>query len=147
MYARIRAGSAAAVFAAALLASAPARATRLDLGLGAGYWFDQSAVFDANLALRAGVAGPLSVGGRVGAMIATGPVQVGVPIDLLLRVSLGRGYLEGAAGPWILFGQSAPIRAHAGFGFGIQAGAVSVGLEIGWLDPRPQLGLRVAFAL
>ncbi len=147
MHARIRAALAAAVIAAALLASAPARAARLDLGLGAGYWFNEGGVFDANLTLRGWVAGPLSVGGRLGAMIATNPAQLGVPIDLLLRVSVGRGYLEGTAGPWILFNQSEPIRAHAAFGFGIQASAVSVGLEIGWLDPDPQLALRVAFAL
>jgi hypothetical protein len=147
MHARIRAGLGAMAVLTALLASAPARATRLDLGLGAGYWFDQSALFDADLGLRANVAGPLSVGGRFGAMIASGPVQVGVPIDLLLHVSLGRGYLEGAAGPWLLFGESRPIRAHIGFGFGVRASAVSVGLEIGWLDPSPQLALRLAFAL
>ncbi len=148
MHARIRAGLGAVAILTALLASAPVRAARLDLGLGAGYWFEQSAVFDADLGLRANVAGPLSVGGRFGAaMIASGSVKVGVPIDLLLHVSLGRGYLEGTAGPWLLFGESRPIRAHIGFGFGVRASAVSVGLEIGWLDPSPQLALRLAFPL
>ena len=146
MHARIRAVAAAAAFAV-LLSSAPARATRFDLGLGASYWFNDKAVFDLNFALRAPVARQLSVGGRIGALLITTGPDLGVPADLLLRVTIGRAYLEGAVGPWILFGSYRHIRAHAGFGFGLQAGAVSVGLEVGYLHPSPLLSLRVAFAL
>jgi hypothetical protein len=146
MQARPRAVVAAA-FLGVILSSSAARAAQVDLGLGAGYWFENSGLFDVNIGMRAGVARSLSVGGRLGAFIATNPSELGIPVDLQLRVAVGHAYLEGMAGPWILFGGDPSIRAHVGFGFGLRARSVSVGIEVGWLDPDALLSLRVAFAL
>ncbi len=130
-----------------ILGAAPAKAVaHLEAGLGASYWFDRTGVFDLNLAVRGGIARHLSLGGRFGALIAT-PSTVGVPLDLQLRANVGRAYLEGMAGPWILFGTGTPVRAHAAFGFGLLAGFVNLGLEVGWLQSAPMLGFRLAFPI
>lgn len=134
-----------ALAAAALVTAAPASAA-LRFGLGADYWIYQGGEFNLTFAIDARLAEHFSVGGRFGAMVTTYPYTFGVPIDLDMRVHLGRLYLEGLVGPWILF--SEPIfRAHAAFGFGLQSGAVSFGLEVGYLHPSPMAGLRLAFRI
>ena len=79
---------------------------------------------------------------------ATGlPTRTGQEdLDLVLHAGFSRAYLEFLAGPWILFAHD-PVRAHIAAGFGLRARAVTVGLELGWLDPRAIIGLRVSFAL
>ena len=87
-----------------------------------------------------------SVGGRFGALFITPAPIVGIPVDLDLRVNIDRLYLEGLVGPWILF-TGAPLRAHAGFGFGLQTRSLSFGLEVGYLQPAAHVGLRLGFRL
>ncbi len=123
-----------------------AKAETYRLGLGADYWFEQSGVFDFTLGISTHVARHLSVGGRFGAALVTSPSTVAIPLDLELRGDFSRIYVEGLAGPWILF-QGDAIRAHVAAGLGVRARGVSVGLEVGYLDPNGILGLRVAFAL
>lgn len=129
------------------LAPAPSEAaTNLRLGLGADYWFVESATFQLNLGVETHLAGPLHIGGRFGALLVTGQGgTLGVPIDLVLRANLARQfYIEGLVGPWIFFEGNA-FRAHGAFGFGIQSGALSFGLELGYLNPEPVIGLRLGY--
>jgi hypothetical protein len=118
------------------------------LGLGANYWLVERAVFNLDISVTFGVASYLSVGGRFGGLITTAPAAAGIPLDLLLHVALGssRLYLEGVAGPWLLF-EGDVLRAHAGIGFGITAGPLSFGAEVGYLDPRAMVGGRLMFRL
>ena len=134
---------------AGLLLAAPASAaTVLRLGLGADYWPDLGGEFNVTLAVGAHVAPHLQLGGRFGALAVTQPGVFGAPIDFFLRVPLAeaRVYLEGLVGPWLLFGDGDVLRLHGAFGFGLRAGSVTFGLEVGYCDPRPMAGLRVAFA-
>ncbi|MBZ4422638.1 hypothetical protein [Myxococcus sp. RHSTA-1-4] len=115
-------------------------------GLGADYWMDQSAAFSFTLGVEGRIAGPLSVGARFGAALITDGNDVGIPLDLYLRANVARSvYIEGMAGPWIVFGRGDEFRAHAAFGFGLQGKAASIGLEVGYLDPEPIIGLRLGY--
>jgi hypothetical protein len=139
----------------ALLLGLPAGATAVELGLGADWWlwdrYDDRGrgVFSATLGVRGQLARRVSLGGRFGGLITSGPNYFGAPIDLTLRVHVAesRVYLEGMAGPWILFNSGAPLRFHGAFGFGLQASWVTFGFELGWLDPTAIAGVRVAFRL
>ena len=136
------------VAAGALLLAPSARAdTRL--GLGADYWIDnETGIFSLTGAIDTPVSRVFSVGGRFGLLLTSSPTEVGIPLDLLLRFEPRRSslYLEALAGPWILFVDE-PVRAHVAFGFGVRTGVLSAGLEVGYLDPDPVLGLRLAFNL
>jgi hypothetical protein len=128
-----------------LLAPTPSEASNIRLGLGADYWFTQSATFQFTLGVDTHLAGPLFIGGRFGAMLVTAPNTLGIPIDLVLHANLARQfYIEGLAGPWILF-EGDTFRAHAAFGFGLQNGALSFGVEVGYLTPKPTVGLRLGY--
>ena len=70
---------------------------------------------------------------------------LGIPIDLVAEghsppaSSISRAL----SGPGSLRGRD--LRAHAAFGFGIQGGALSFGLEVGYLEPEPIIGLRLGY--
>lgn len=145
------------VVAVSLCAAAPASADPvIRLGLGADYLFNnERGEFNLTLAVGAHIAPFVQIGGRFGAMILTEtpdlPDQVGVPLDFFIRANFNARryygvYLEGLVGPWIYFGDADPVRFHGAFGFGLRAGLVSFGIEAGWVDPDPMLGLRIAFA-
>ncbi len=129
-----------------VLAPSSSEAANIRLGLGADYWLTQSGAFQFTLGVDTHLAGPLFLGGRFGAMLATSPNTLGVPIDLVLHANLTRRfYIEGLAGPWILF-EGDTFRAHAAFGFGLQSGALSFGVEVGYLTPKPTIGLRLGYS-
>jgi hypothetical protein len=131
----------------AALWAAPSQAADLRLGLMGDYWTAPSAgLFGLNFAVTAPIVRRLAVGGRFGAIFVTPAPIVGIPADFLLRVNVDQLYLEGLVGPWILF-TGAPLRAHAGFGFGLQTRSLSVGLEVGYLQPSAHVGLRFGFRL
>src|SRR5262245_12886503 len=130
---------------ALMLMSSPALAF-IRLGVGADYWVDRSGEFNLTLAALAPLTRELAVGGRFGALIATDPATAGIPLDLQFRASISRLYLEVSVGPWILF-TDRPVRAHAAFGFGLQARSIAFGIEVGWLDPNALLGVRLSFKL
>jgi hypothetical protein len=132
-------------FLAALLSPSIANAG-VRVGLGGDYWVNRSGLFNLTLTAEGAVTRVIRVGGRFGALVTTSPNTFGVPLDLSLRASLARGrvYVEGLAGPWILF-QNDPVRAHVAFGFGISGGGFQIGLEVGYLTPAPIAGLRLAF--
>jgi hypothetical protein len=129
------------------LAPTTSEAAAVRVGLGADYWIDESAAFNFTLGVEGRIAGPLSVGARFGAALITDGNDVGIPLDIILRANLARNrvYIEGMAGPWIVFGRGDEFRAHAAFGFGIQGQAASIGIEVGYLDPSPIIGLRLGY--
>jgi hypothetical protein len=125
------------------------------LGLGVDYFFSDRAAFrldlqgDLPLVARTSrhPAVQLALTGRAGGLITVSPAVGAVPIDLGLRLGLGRFYLEGLAGPWIFFSGDA-LRAHGALGFGVTTQGISAGVEIGGLTSTNGLiGARVAFRL
>jgi hypothetical protein len=129
-----------------LLVPGSSQAASLRLGLGADYWFDQGASFQLNLGVETHLTGPLHLGGRFGVALLPKLDTLGIPIDLVLRFNLARRfYLEGLAGPWIVIDSGETIRAHAALGFGIQSGALSFGVEVGYAAPEPTLGVRLGY--
>ena len=130
----------------ALLAPAPAHAA-LRLGLGADYWLTEQAGFQATLQPETRLAKKLALGGRFGLFVTGGPTELAVPVDLALRVTPGRFYVEGLVGPWLFLSGGDVLHPHAGLGFGINAGDLSFGLEAAYLRPEGMVGLRVGFAL
>ena len=56
-----------------------------------------------------------------------------------------RVYVEGLVGPWILLDRGDALRGHAAFGFGLLGRSMTLGLEVGYLDPSAMLGLRLGF--
>ena len=142
-----RLGRAAPLALVLALWAGPAAAST-ELGLGADWWVDpEGGGFQLTLALDTPLAKSLTIGGRFGVLVLTSPNEFGVPVDLRLRVKLQRLYLDFLVGPWFLFDEPDPVRAHVAFGFGLLAGNITFGLEVGWLDPSTLVGLRLAFRL
>lgn len=136
----------ALVALAAALSSRPAAAS-VQLGLGADYWFDpEVGALQVTLAVDRPLAKRTTIGGRFGLLLTSGPNDVAVPIDLRLRIRGRQLYFDGLVGPWIFFGDD-PLRIHAALGFGILSGGMSLGLEVGWVDPSAIAGIRLAFRL
>jgi hypothetical protein len=129
-----------------LLAALPCPAeTRL--GLGADYVTDNQGLFLLTLGVDTPLAHELSVGGRFGAFLVSGP-HFGAPIDLSLRFHPGRIYLEGLVGPWLFFSDGDSVRLHGGIGFGLYTRGLSFGLEVGGLSGGVGLfGVRLAFPI
>ena len=116
------------------------------------YWYDGSGMFHLTLAVDGVLARRVSVGGRFGALITDyygGYQGLGVPLDILIRASVGQGrvYLEGFLGPWIMFGPYDPVRIHAAFGFGLQNKNITFGVEVGYLSPRAIVGVRLGLRI
>jgi hypothetical protein len=136
------------ILVAGVCAAQPARAATV-LRLGGDYLLDGGpALFSLTLGVDTPLARSVTIGGRFGALLTTSPTTGGVPIDLTLRFSPGRVYLEGLFGPWIFFSGDT-LRAHGGAGFGLYTRTVEVGLEIGWLSgfSRTMLGGRIGFRI
>jgi hypothetical protein len=146
---RIRIAILAAAAAAALAWCRPAEAG-LSLGLGADYWVDpEVGAFQLTLAVDRPLARRVTAAARVGLLVTSGPNDVAVPIDLRLRMWTRRSrlYFEGLVGPWLFFDGDDWLRAHVGLGLGILSKSMSLGVEVGWLDPSAILGIRLGFRL
>lgn len=153
----------AAAVATSLAFAAPAEAKRrgharraqvrssgqaVALGLGADWLLDPDrGALQLTLAVETPLARNVTLGGRFGAALLADPGRLGVPLDLRLRARLGRVYLDGLAGPWIVVGEGDALRVHGAVGFGLLGRNASFGLEVGWLDPTPMLGVRLAFPI
>jgi hypothetical protein len=131
---------------AALLSPARSEATEVRLNLGADYQLETTPFFHVTGAVDFLKLGPVALGGRFGVLLATQPNTLGIPLDLSLRLTPGRTplYLEALVGPWIFLAGDT-FRAHGAFGFGFQGRSLSLGLEVGWLEPRPHVGLRLGW--
>jgi hypothetical protein len=140
---------AAAPAACAAHGSAPAQSSsHVALGLGADYLVSpEIGDFMLTLAWETHLARMLTAGVRAGALLTTDPTKVGAPIDFRLRLRTQRLYFDGLIGPWLLFDSGDTLRFHGALGFGLLAGAMSLGLEVGSLDHTGMVGLRLAFAL
>lgn len=142
----LRSALAAAALAALLVpGSADAHAA---LGLGADWLVDPEAgELQLTLAADTPIARRVTAGVRFGMAYFAEPDRVGAPIDGRLRIRGRRIYAEGLVGPWFVFGDDDALRIHAAFGFGLLTRSMSIGLEVGWLDPTSMVGVRVAFPL
>ncbi len=119
-----------------------------ELGLGADTWLRQdTGAFQLTLSVDTRLVRSVTLGGRFGVLLLTSPNEVGVPVDLRLRVHLQRLYIDALVGPWFLFDEPEPVRAHVGFGFGLSTRNLLFGIEVGYLRPSTILGLRLAFRL
>ncbi|MDC0712299.1 hypothetical protein POL68_27805 [Stigmatella sp. ncwal1] len=128
-----------------LFAPSASEAANTRLGLGADYWVDHGASFQLTLGFDTRLVGPLDLGARFGLAFVPDEDTIGIPIDLTLRANLSRRfYLEGLVGPWILF-EGDTFRTHAALGFGVKSGALSFGVEAGYLTPDPTIGLRLSY--
>ena len=87
-------------------------------------------VFSVGLGVESLLSRKVSVGGRFGGLLTTSPTSGGIPLDVFLRLRLGRVYLEGVGGPWIFFTGDA-LRGHAAVGFGMLAQDLEFGAEFG----------------
>jgi hypothetical protein len=132
--------------ATALAAPRPCPAeTRL--GLGGDYLSDNHGMFQLTLSADTPLARAIAVGGRVGALLMSGPV-FGAPLDVFLRIRLDRIYLDGLVGPWFFFSGGDGVRLHGGLGFGLLTRGFNLGLEVGGLSAGGALiGLRLAFRI
>lgn len=137
----------AAVSLAALAVARPA-AARTSLGFGGDYLLDpEIGELQVTLAVETPIARHATAGVRFGGMILPHPDDAGVPLDGRLRIRGSSIYAEGLLGAWILFGGDDTLRLHAAFGFGLLTRVLSLGVEVGWLDPTSMIGVRVAFPL
>lgn len=130
-----------------LLAPASSQAAAdVRIGLGADYWLEHSAAFSFTLGVDADVVGPIAIGARFGAMLVTTGNSLAVPADVVLRANVAnrRVYIEAMAGPWIFF-KGDTFHAHGALGFGIQGKSVSLGIEVGYLEPEPIVGARLGW--
>jgi len=135
-----------AAFVALAGTSRPANAS-VNLGLGAD-WIE-GGVGELNLTLGADtfLARSLSLGGRAGVAFFDDSHHLGIPVDFRLKLHVQRIYFEGLVGPWLLINDGDLFRFHGAFGFGIESGGLSFGLEVGRLGRATMLGLRLAFRL
>lgn len=133
---------------ALLLGASPAAASVAEAGLGADFMVDDNAAgVMATLALETPIARRLSVGGRFGVFLESDPSRLGVPLDARLRFHTRALYVDGLVGPWIFFREPQRVRFHGALGVGLfLRGRVSLGIELGYLDPSAMLGARFAFA-
>jgi hypothetical protein len=134
------------VLVALLAVPRPARASA-SLGLGADWIAGGTNDFSLTLAADSFVARHLSLGGRAGAAFFHDFRHAGIPIDFRLTIHVQRIYFEGLVGPWLLFDGNDRLHFHGAFGFGLEAGALAVGLEVGKLSEATMLGLRLTFRL
>jgi hypothetical protein len=137
-----------AAAALALLAFARPAHAGAALGVGADWLTEPRAgEFQLTVAADTALARRLTLGARFGMMYFGDGQYVGAPIDLRLRVRTGRLYAEGLAGTWIVFGGTDTVRLHGAFGFGLYSRSLTFGFEVGWVDPTPLVGVRIAFPL
>ncbi|HVO19704.1 MAG TPA: hypothetical protein VMU15_10635 [Anaeromyxobacter sp.] len=137
------------ILGAALLWAHPARAGS-EASVGADFLVDDNAGgFLGTLALDTGLARHVTAGVRFGLFMESGPTRLGFPADLRIRFRVHRNvYIDGLAGPWVVFGGDQHLRFHAGVGAGIiLLRKVTFGAELGYLDPSSMIGVRLGFAL
>jgi hypothetical protein len=129
------------------LAARPALALLPEVGLGADWIVDDNAgSFMGTLALDGHVVPNLTIGARFGAAILSNPSRFALPVDARLRFRFRRVYVEGLIGPWLVSKGDKHLRLHAGVGGGlVLAKTVSLGVELGYLDPSSMIGARIAF--
>jgi hypothetical protein len=94
------------------LAMAPrsAQAQEFDLGVGADYWTEGGGIglFTFGLDALWRVAPGFQLGLKPGFLLTNSSgAQAGIPLDFKMRLSVGRVYVDGFAGPWFFFSGNA----------------------------------------
>jgi hypothetical protein len=124
----------------------PAHAS-VNLGLGADWIEGGSKDFNLTLGADSFIAHNLSLGGRAGVAFFDNSHNLGIPVDLRLKLHVQRIYFEGLVGPWFILDSGDLFEFHAAFGFGVEAGNIAFGLEVGKLSHATMVGLRLLFRL
>ncbi len=119
----------------------------VNLGLGADWIEGGSKDFNLTLGADSFLTRNLSVGGRAGVVFFDNSHDLGVPVDLRLKLHVQRIYFEGLIGPWFIVDGHDLFEFHAAFGFGVEAGNIAFGLEVGKLSHATMVGLRLQFRL
>jgi hypothetical protein len=123
-----------------------AEATNVRLNVGAHYWMVKSGLFDLSLTVDYPLASILSAGIRFGVALTSAGPDLGIPVDLLVRIRVTAPiFIDLTGGPWFFFDGRDAIAGHFGFGLGIQSGSISFGPEISYLEPDPMIGARLSF--
>lgn len=143
----MRAHAKAVVLAVVLLLPGAAHAVSVGIDLGGGWWFENRGQLDFHVRVDQKLGKYVSVGIRPGVLLNfNGPVEVGVPVDAIFRFHIPHVYFDVMGGLAVLFGNSAPLRAHVAAGFGVPfAKHWAVGFEAGWLQNGAQLLVRFSF--
>ncbi len=127
-------------------AAKTARAS-VNLGLGADWFKGGGSDFNLTLGADTFIVHSLSLGGRAGVAFFDDGDHLAIPMDLRLKLHVEHVYFEGLVGPWWLIDAGDRLRFHGAFGFGVEAGRIAAGLEVGKLSETTMLGLRIAFRL
>ena len=146
---RIRSLVSVAAVLTVLLLPTLARPAQASVNLGLGADWIEGGNHDFNLTLGADsfLAHNLSLGGRAGVAFFDDGHDLAIPVDLRLKLHIQRIYFEGLVGPWFLIDSGDLFHFHGAFGFGIEAGSVAFGLEVGKLSHATLVGLRLLFRL
>ena len=126
-----------------------AQAQEFDLGFGADFWTAGSGagLFTFGLDALWRVAPGFQLGLKPGLLLTTASdAQAGIPLDFKFRLTVGRVYVDGFAGPWFFF-KGTVVRAHVGMGAGFRFGRILVGGEVSYLTDGATFGGRIAFQL
>src|SRR5690606_19897578 len=134
----------------AVLGLAPkAEAAEVKLYAGMHFWLQPNDIlFDGGVMVGGALNDTVSLAFRGGVYINTEHNSLGIPIDAVLRIDVRRSpiYFEAFGGPWIGLDGGQAFRAHVGGGFGAEFGAVSIGLEVAYLQPWSMIGPRFQLA-
>jgi hypothetical protein len=131
----------------AVLAAARPASASTELGVGADWIEGGTGELNVTLGVDTWLARHLTLGGRFGAAFFDSSDNLGVPVDVRLRLHLQRVYFEGMVGPWFMIDAGDLLRFHGAFGFGLETRNVTFGLEVGQLSDATMLGLRLALRL
>lgn len=127
--------------------TASAHPIHVRLGVGAHYWFEDRGLFDLTLSVEGMIVGPLYIGGRVGGgmiFYPEAPERAIIPIDVMIGLYfIQLLYVEVVAGPHLAINTGDVLRGHVGVGFGFVKGLFWIGVEGGYLEPDPIVGLRL----
>ncbi len=119
----------------------------VDLGLGADWIEGGTGEFNLTLGAESWLARRLTVGGRAGVAFFESSSNIGVPVDVFLKLHVQRIYFQGLVGPWFLIDAGDLLRFHGAFGFGLESGGIDFGLEVGTLGGSTILGVKLNFNL
>jgi hypothetical protein len=129
------------------VAPRPVQAQEFDLGVGADFWTEGNGVgLFTFVGLHRGASRPGSSSVSPGLLphhCQRGPGRY--PLDFKMRLTVGKAYVDGFAGPWFFFKGTA-VRAHVGVG-AAKLGRILLGGEVSYLISGATFGGRLTFEL
>lgn len=135
----------ALAIACPLLLASPARAVGLGLDVGAGTWLLEGLQGDLHLRVYQPFLEVLSVSLRPGVVLTLNEPtpRLGLPLDAGLRLTLAFFYVEALGGMYWIPSAAQPLRAHVAGGLGFQVWKLTIGVEVGYLQPSLNALARV----